>query len=217
MSAWKSSPLNETQGQPWISSHAVVLPSSPLLQTRYVPPAAMVAPLANVKPIPPIPSDITDEGTPTAPAATLPDITAGERRCLNLVTHQYLARRGYRAAALAMRQEATAGQELDDWSPLGGEPARRLGSAGQQRCLVLALKLAELELVQQLSGVAPLLLLDDVLAELDPQRQHLLLEAIGEGHQCLVSATHLQSCVDDWKQRAQLVEIRAGSILASSS
>ena len=80
--------------------------------------------LANVKPIPPIPSDITDEGTPTAPAATLPDITAGERRCLNLVTHQYLARRGYRAAALAMRQEATAGQELDDWSPLGGEPAR---------------------------------------------------------------------------------------------
>ena len=80
--------------------------------------------LANVKPIPPIPSDITDEGTPTAPAATLPDITAGERRCLNLVTHQYLARRGYRAAALAMRQEATAGQDLDDWSPLGGEPAR---------------------------------------------------------------------------------------------
>ena len=62
-----------------------------------------------------------------------------------------------------------------------------------------------------------LLLLDDVLAELDPQRQQLLLEAIGEGHQCLVSATHLQSCVDDWKQRAQLVEIRAGSILASSS
>ena len=105
------------------------------------------------------------------------------------------------------------GPQRDDVALLlGGEPARRLGSAGQQRCLVLALKLAELELVQQLSGVAPLLLLDDVLAELDPQRQHLLLEAIGEGHQCLVSATHLQSCVDDWRQRAQLVEIRAGAI-----
>ncbi|MEB3240605.1 MAG: DNA replication/repair protein RecF [Synechococcus sp.] len=105
------------------------------------------------------------------------------------------------------------GPQRDDVALLlGGEPARRLGSAGQQRCLVLALKLAELELVQQLSGVAPLLLLDDVLAELDPQRQQLLLEAIGEGHQCLVSATHLQSCVDDWRQRAQLVEIRAGAI-----
>jgi DNA replication and repair protein RecF len=95
---------------------------------------------------------------------------------------------------------------------LGGETARRLGSAGQQRCLVLALKLAELALVQQLSGTAPLLLLDDVLAELDPERQQLLLEAIGEGHQCLISTTHLQSCVSDWQQRAQLVRIKAGTV-----
>lgn len=77
---------------------------------------------------------------------------------------------------------------------------------------MLALKLAELELVRQVSGVAPLLLLDDVLAELDPQRQQLLLEAVGEGHQCLVSATHLQSCVSDWRHKAQLVRVRAGLI-----
>ncbi len=102
------------------------------------------------------------------------------------------------------------------WPCCSGEPARRLGSAGQQRCLVLALKLAELELVTSLSGVPPLLLLDDVLAELDPQRQQLLLEAVGEGHQCLVSATHLQSCVADWQQRAQLVEVRAGAVLPAA-
>ena len=70
------------------------------------------ADLVNVQPV------------PADPSAPLPDIDAGERRCLNLVTHQYLMRRGYRAAALALRQEATAGQCLDDWSPLGGEPAR---------------------------------------------------------------------------------------------
>jgi hypothetical protein len=35
---------------------------------------------------------------PADPSAPLPDIDAGERRCLNLVTHQYLMRRGYRAA-----------------------------------------------------------------------------------------------------------------------
>jgi DNA replication and repair protein RecF len=105
------------------------------------------------------------------------------------------------------------GPQRDDVALLlGGEPAKRLGSAGQQRCLVLALKLAELELVRQVSGVAPLLLLDDVLAELDPQRQQLLLEAVGEGHQCLVSATHLQSCVSDWRHKAQLVRVRAGLI-----
>ena len=74
---------------------------------------------------------------------------------------------------------------------LGGTPARRFGSAGQQRSLVLGLKLAELELVTQLFGEPPLLLLDDVLAELDPSRQRLLLDAVGNDHQCLVSATHL--------------------------
>ena len=46
--------------------------------------------LANVVPIPPH-SAPDDDGTPTAPPAVLPDITPGERRCLNLVTHQYLS------------------------------------------------------------------------------------------------------------------------------
>ncbi len=88
--------------------------------------------------------------------------------------------------------------------------ARRYGSAGQHRTLVLALKLAELELVQQVVGQPPLLLLDDVLAELDPGRQQLLLEAVGEGHQCLVSATHLESFHGGWRSGCQVVEMRGG-------
>ena len=95
---------------------------------------------------------------------------------------------------------------------LGEQPARRYGSAGQQRTLVLALKLAELELVHQLWGEPPLLLLDDVLAELDPGRQQLLLEAVGEGHQCLVSATHLGAFSGGWHQRSQVVTVEAGSL-----
>ncbi len=97
---------------------------------------------------------------------------------------------------------------------LGGQPARRYGSAGQQRSLVLALKLAELELVRQLWGEPPLLLLDDVLAELDPTRQQLLLEAVGqgEGYQCLVSATHLGSFSDDWSKTSQVIRVEKGLI-----
>ncbi len=95
---------------------------------------------------------------------------------------------------------------------IGEQPARRYGSAGQQRTLVLALKLAELELVQQLWGEPPLLLLDDVLAELDPERQQLLLEAVGEGHQCLVSATHLGAFSQGWHTQSQLVTVEAGAI-----
>ena len=103
----------------------------------------------------------------------------------------------------------SVGPQRDDVALLlGGEPARRLGSAGQQRCLVLALKLAELELVTQLCGEPPLLLLDDVLAELDPTRQHLLLDAVGTSHQCLISATHLDGFEGGWRQDAQILDRR---------
>jgi DNA replication and repair protein RecF len=98
---------------------------------------------------------------------------------------------------------------------LAEQPARRYGSAGQQRTLVLALKLAELELVGQVVGHPPLLLLDDVLAELDPERQQLLLEAVGEGHQCLVSATHLEAFRGGWTRAAQVVRMRAGVLSAA--
>lgn len=98
---------------------------------------------------------------------------------------------------------------------LGDVPARRYGSAGQQRTLVLALKLAELDLVTAVVGSPPLLLLDDVLAELDPRRQELLLEAVGEGHQCLVSATHVAMFSRNWSQRAQVVAMRGGVLEAA--
>ncbi|MEB3242390.1 MAG: DNA replication/repair protein RecF [Cyanobacteriota bacterium] len=94
----------------------------------------------------------------------------------------------------------------------GDLAARRYGSSGQQRTLVLALKLAELELVTAVVGAPPLLLLDDVLAELDPTRQQLLLEAVGEGHQCLVSATHVEMFSRGWSRRAQVVTMRSGAL-----
>ncbi len=90
---------------------------------------------------------------------------------------------------------------------LNGVSARRFGSAGQQRTIVLSLKLAELELVGEIFGENPILLLDDVLAELDPIRQLLLLEAVGHKHQCLISATHLEAFEGDWKADSQILEL----------
>ncbi len=89
---------------------------------------------------------------------------------------------------------------------INGTAARRFGSAGQQRTLVLALKMAELQLVGELCGEPPLLLLDDVLAELDPTRQLALLEAVGENHQCLVSATHLDAFEGGWREQSQILD-----------
>jgi DNA replication and repair protein RecF len=109
------------------------------------------------------------------------------------------------------------GPHRDDVAMLLGElPARRYGSSGQQRTLVLALKLAEVELVTAVVGAPPLLLLDDVLAELDPRRQQLLLEAVGEGHQCLVSATHLEMFSRGWSRRSQVVAMRGGRLEATA-
>lgn len=109
--------------------------------------------------------------------------------------------------------QCTVGPHRDEIGLLlGGQPARRYGSAGQQRTLVLALKMAELELVGAVVGEPPVLLLDDVLAELDPLRQELLLEAVGEGHQCLVSATHLDAFNGGWQQNSQVIQMRAGCV-----
>lgn len=115
-----------------------------------------------------------------------------------------------RAQELRLGQ-CTVGPQRDDVQlVLAGQAARRYASAGQQRTLVLALKLAELELVGQVLGEPPLLLLDDVLAELDPQRQQRLLEAVGQGHQCLVSATHVDLFSAGWRAASQVIRIETG-------
>ena len=90
---------------------------------------------------------------------------------------------------------------------LNGVAARRFGSAGQQRTIVLALKLAELELMTNLHGKSPILLLDDVLAELDTKRQLLLLDAVGQEHQCLISATHLDAFEGEWIRYSQIMKL----------
>lgn len=91
-------------------------------------------------------------------------------------------------------------------------PARSYGSQGQQRTLVLALKLAELKLIEEVVGEPPLLLLDDVLAELDLTRQNQLLEAIQDRFQTLITTTHLGSFDASWLNFSQIFSVKSGVI-----
>ena len=91
-------------------------------------------------------------------------------------------------------------------------PARIYGSQGQQRTLVLAVKLAELKLIEEVVGEPPLLLLDDVLAELDPNRQNQLLQAIQDRFQTLITTTHLSSFDAQWRKDSQILSVEAGEI-----
>ncbi|MBD2020242.1 DNA replication/repair protein RecF, partial [Leptolyngbya sp. FACHB-36] len=92
--------------------------------------------------------------------------------------------------------------------------ARQYGSQGQQRTLVLALKLAELKLIEEVIGEPPLLLLDDVLAELDLHRQNQLLETIQERFQTLITTTHLGAFDAQWLHSSQIFSVKTGQLSA---
>ncbi|MFN6463301.1 MAG: DNA replication/repair protein RecF [Nostoc sp. DedVER02] len=96
-------------------------------------------------------------------------------------------------------------------------PARQYGSQGQQRTLVLALKLAELQLIEEVVKEPPLLLLDDVLAELDLSRQNQLLDAIQDRFQTLITTTHLGSFDSQWLKSSQILFVKAGEIIPNLS
>jgi DNA replication and repair protein RecF len=98
------------------------------------------------------------------------------------------------APAERARKSALAGPQRDDISLLlDGRSLGAYGSQGQQRTAVLALKVAEYEVMRERSGEAPLLLLDDVLSELDEDRAHAFLDGAGAYEQVFVTATHLPS------------------------
>jgi DNA replication and repair protein RecF len=71
--------------------------------------------------------------------------------------------------------------------------AEAYGSQGQQRSVVLALKLTELQCLNKKLQEPPVLLLDDVMAELDPDRQRLLVEHIHPDSQVFITTTHSTS------------------------
>jgi DNA replication and repair protein RecF len=119
---------------------------------------------------------ISGPGAPQAriayrPAAAI-DLTGPEPALADRLRHALEARthrdreRGF----------TSVGPHMDDLSlAIGERPARTYGSQGQQRAMVLALKIAEIENVRALLGRPPLLLLDDVSSELDPEKNRFLL------------------------------------------
>jgi DNA replication and repair protein RecF len=88
------------------------------------------------------------------------------------------------------RGSSLVGPHRDDLEiELDGLGVRSFASRGQQRAVTLALRLAAVELVRLELGEEPILLLDDVLAELDRERAERLLRELEEGPQVLVTAT----------------------------
>ena len=86
------------------------------------------------------------------------------------------------------------------------------GSQGQQRTTALSLKLAEIELMHELLGEYPILLLDDVLSELDNERQTHLLKSIQSKVQTFLTTTSLEGIQRELIEEPKVFNIDAGQI-----
>ncbi len=95
-----------------------------------------------------------------------------------------VAREYYRILTAQIDRECAAGSTL--WGPhrddivikINGTPARSFASQGQKRSVVLAMKLAEGEVIRELFGEYPVFLFDDVLSELDVDRRRYIIEGM---------------------------------------
>jgi DNA replication and repair protein RecF len=121
---------------------------------------------------------------------------------------------------LAERREADLKLGRCSWGPhldevkiaLEGRALRRYGSQGQQRAALLALLFAERDALLEARRVAPLMLLDDVMSELDPDRRERLAERLALGGQALVTAADEESV----PSRAMDGVIRMSTLLTPS-
>jgi len=86
------------------------------------------------------------------------------------------------------------------------------GSRGQQRTAALALKLAEAKVMEQELGEPPTLLLDDVVSELDRRRAQLLLKAVMDAEQVLITTTDLQTFPKAFLEQVVLWHVEGGQV-----
>lgn len=95
---------------------------------------------------------------------------------------------------------------------INGRDAGLYGSRGQARTVVMALKLAEFEWMREHIGEAPILLLDEVVAELDSKRRAFLLDRLSDDVQMLVTTTELDIFTDSFLEQSTLLQVIEGQI-----
>lgn len=104
------------------------------------------------------------------------------------------------------------GPHREDFSFLWrGYDLARFGSRGEQRSAVLALKLCELEFIENRRETRPLLLLDDVFSELDSAHRQRVLEMLGE-YPTILTATDEHIVPDEYRTNFQVIKLTESSI-----
>ena len=113
-----------------------------------------------------------------------------------------------------VRGQSVIGPHRDDLIFLiNQKEAKSFASQGQQRSIVLALKLAEVRVIENRKGEIPVLLLDDVLAELDESRQDFLLHNLPENIQTILTTTHISDLQKEFLRGAQVLTVEKGKVV----
>jgi DNA replication and repair protein RecF len=166
--------------------------------------------------------DVIAEPLAAAHAEIAPDEAAAARLTLRYETNAPPLPGEAPRDAIARRLAETAEKEVWNGSTLvgphrddlvfelDGRDLASFASRGQQRTAILALKLAELDLVTALDGRPPLLLLDDVFSELDPDRRAHLVRRIAALPQAFVTTTTLDDLDPGLLAIATAWEVRTG-------
>jgi len=119
-----------------------------------------------------------------------------------------------RRAEEIIRKQACVGPHRDDiLFFINGNDATKFASQGQQRTVVLSLKLAELNLIKEKIGESPILLLDDVLAELDDVRQNYLLKTIENETQTIITSVDTLLFDERFLKHVKIYNIKNGQVI----
>lgn len=109
------------------------------------------------------------------------------------------------------RAQSCVGPHRDDIAFfINNNEATKFASQGQQRTIVLALKLSELDIITEKTGDEPVLLLDDVLAELDDLRQNYLLKSINDMTQTIITSVDTILFEDEFLRDVKIYKIENG-------
>jgi DNA replication and repair protein RecF len=143
-----------------------------------------------------------------------PSVDFGEEEDETVLVNQFMIKLSQAKEQETRRGMCLIGPHRDDLSfAVNGKDVHAFGSQGQQRTVSLSLKLAELELIRSEVGEYPILLLDDVLSELDRNRQSQLIETFRGKVQTFITTTSIDSIEAASLKDARLFRVQAGRVI----
>jgi DNA replication and repair protein RecF len=118
-----------------------------------------------------------------------------------------------------MFQYSTCGIHKDDFEfELAGNPIKKFGSQGQKKTYLVAIKLAQFDFMKEISGLTPILLLDDIFDKLDKNRVEQIVKLVADDHfgQIFITDTnreHLDQMIAGLETESRIFTINEGTVI----